>query len=693
MKITKFFVAVAMAAYCGVATSNAENNNNYVSPSDSTDHLMYDIDEVVVSATRNEITKRKAASIVGVTSRNMFSATASNSAADVLNFQPGLRVEYNCTNCGVPSLRINGLESQYSQILIDSRPVFSSLAAVYGLEQLPESMIERIEVVKGGGSALYGGSAIAGVVNVITRQPKKSSVEVSNTTSIYEGGGVDVNTSLNASVVSKDYRAGGTVYATVRDRDSYDRNGDGYSELPKLQTNMVGFRGFYKLNESSRLTGEYHFIEEYRRGGDSIDMQPFEVTLAEELKHRINSGSIKYDFVSENLKHKVSAYISAQNIDRDSYFGTDYSLDAYGTTFDAMIVGGGTYTLNMDNFLFMPAEFTAGVEYSNNYLKDRMLGYGVSINQLSEFYGVYAQNEWRNDKWSMLIGARLDKHNMIDGLILSPRFNVRYLPVEPLTLRASYSSGYRAPQVYDEDLHVGAVGGEISLISLDPDLKPEYSHSATISADFYKGYSNLSFNITAEGFYTRLNDVFVLTETGHDASGNLLLERTNADGATIYGVNLEGRMNLLNKLIVNGGLTWQNSTYTEAVEWSEDVEAQTEMFRSPDLYGFLAVNYLPISQLTISPSLTYTGSMLVQHCAGYIEQDTEVRTDSFWDINLKAAYEFNLGGTKSLELSLGVKNILDSFQSDLDWGVEKDAGYIYGPMMPRNYFFGAKFSF
>lgn len=85
-----------------------------------------------------------------------------------MNFQSGLRVETNCGNCGTTQLRINGLEGQYSQVLLDSRPIFSSLASVYGLEQLPVAMIERVEVIRGGGSALFGANAIGGVVNIIT---------------------------------------------------------------------------------------------------------------------------------------------------------------------------------------------------------------------------------------------------------------------------------------------------------------------------------------------------------------------------------------------------------------------------------------------------------------------------------------------------------------------------------------------
>ena len=109
------------------------------------------LNSVVVTANRYATKRQEAATIVNVLSPTMFETTAVTCAADVLSFQPGLRVENTCSNCGKTELRINGLQGQYTQILMDSRPVFSSMAAVYGLEQVPSAMIDRIEVVRGGG--------------------------------------------------------------------------------------------------------------------------------------------------------------------------------------------------------------------------------------------------------------------------------------------------------------------------------------------------------------------------------------------------------------------------------------------------------------------------------------------------------------------------------------------------------------
>ena len=129
------------------------------------------LNSVVVTANRYATKRQETATIVNVLSPKLFETTAVSCVADVLNFQPGLRVENSCSNCGKTDLRINGLQGQYTQILMDSRPVFSSMASVYGLEQVPAAMIDRIEVMRGGGSAVYGANAIAGVVNIITKEP------------------------------------------------------------------------------------------------------------------------------------------------------------------------------------------------------------------------------------------------------------------------------------------------------------------------------------------------------------------------------------------------------------------------------------------------------------------------------------------------------------------------------------------
>ena len=181
------------------------------------------LDGVVVSANRSETTRRLAPTLVNVVDLKLFETTNSSTLSQGLNFQPGVRVETNCQNCGFQQVRINGLDGPYTQILIDSRPVFSALSGVYGLEQIPASMIERVEVMRGGGSALFGSSAIAGTINIITKEPLRNSGQLSHTiTSVGGSSSFDNNTSLNASLVTDDHRAGLYIFGQNRHRSGYD---------------------------------------------------------------------------------------------------------------------------------------------------------------------------------------------------------------------------------------------------------------------------------------------------------------------------------------------------------------------------------------------------------------------------------------------------------------------------------------
>ena len=161
-------------------------------------------DEVVVSANRNEVSRKVAPVVVNVMGVKLFESVNSTDLAKALNFQSGLRVENNCQNCGFPQVRINGLEGPYSQILINSRPVISALSGVYGLEQIPVNMIDRVEVVRGGGSALFGANAVGGTINIITKDPVNDSFQVSSTMSNMNGKVWEQYMGANASLVSKD---------------------------------------------------------------------------------------------------------------------------------------------------------------------------------------------------------------------------------------------------------------------------------------------------------------------------------------------------------------------------------------------------------------------------------------------------------------------------------------------------------
>lgn len=653
------------------------------------------LDQVVVTGNKSEMRRRVSSTLVNVVPSKIFELVSACSLADGLNFQPGVRVENDCQNCGFTQVRINGLDGHYSQILMNSRPVFSALTGVYGLEQIPANMIERVEVMLGGGSALFGSSAIGGTVNIITRDPIENSAEVSHTlTSMGISGALDNNTTLNASVVNSNQKAGLFIYGQNRYRDGYDHDDDGFTEIAQLKSQTIGARAFMRPTDLSRFTLEYHGTHEYRRGGDQLDKPAHEAMVAEQVDHNIHGVETSYDFWNNDQSQKFNIYAAMQNTKRNSYYGSEQDPNAYGRTHDLVVVGGGQWTHSMKRFLFMPAELIAGVEYNYNYLNDVTIGYDHDVTQRVNIYSGYLQNEWRTDLWGLLVGARIDKHSLVKNPIVSPRANLRFNPKPTLNFRLSYSTGFRSPQAYDEDFHVAVVGGERVVTVLAPGLKHESSQSVSGSVDWYPTIGNVQGNILFELFYTDLSDVFALRQLNEpDEFGNDVLERYNGSGAYVAGFNLEAKAALSSRFQAQIGLTGQRSRYKQPEVWSDnpEVPAVKRMFRTPDLYGYLTVNYTPVKRLNIALSATYTGEMLVQHLQGSgTEIDKAVETPSFFDANLKVSYEFKIFNDVCLDVNGGIMNIFNGYQNDFDKGYLRDSGYIYGPTLPRSLTLGLK---
>lgn len=705
---------------CGMLLSQtaayAENHTNTPlnAPSDSTfEKEDIRLNEVVVSANREVTQSRLAPTLVSVLSSKTFVNTHAQCLADGLNFQPGVRTEDDCQNCGFTQVRINGLDGHYSQILIDSRPVFSALAGVYGLEQIPTSMIDRVEVVRGGGSALFGGSAIGGTINIITKDPDHNSGELSHSiTSIGGKNTFDNNTMLSASVVSTDKRAGLYIYGQSRYRQGYDHDGDGFTELPLFKNNVIGFRSFLKPTDYSRITLNYHNIQDLHRGGDHLNRPEHEAQISEGARHSTNGGGIDYDLFSPDKRNHLNAYFSFQQITRNSYYGGTgeyrYGVDtgaeaeeafadarnAYGQTHDMTCVAGAQYTRKFNKLLFMPSDLTLGAEYNSDNIHDVIEGYDRDFRQKTHTASAFLQNEWKNEQWSFLIGGRFDKHNLINHVIFSPRVNLRYNPTEDVNFRLSWSGGFRAPQAFDEDLHVSLVGGERLVTVLARNLKEERSNSLSASADLHHSFGNLKTNLLIEGFYTRLDNIFALrTLNDHDAQGNMVQERYNGSGAKVMGLNIEGKLSYRTLFQLQAGLTLQQSKYDEPEVWDEDAPAEKKILRTPDTYGYFTASVTPVQHFTLSLSGTYTGSMLVPHVAGSgIDHPVAVNTPTFFDANFKLAYDIPVSRNVTLQLNAGIQNFTNAYQKDFDKGWNRDSDYIYGPSLPRSYFAGCKIS-
>jgi outer membrane receptor for ferrienterochelin and colicins len=655
------------------------------------DHVLGEV-SVIGSASRME---RDLSPIVTshITAKT-FEATQSTTLAQGLNFSPGVRVETTCQNCGSQEVRINGLEGNYSQILVDGQPVVGALTKTYGLDQIPVNMIDEVKVIRGGSSALYASNAIGGIINILTKEPETNYYELKYNLAMIDGKSADNLLTLNTSLVDKNRTSGISIFGNMRNRNPWDANQDGFSEIGKNQSGSLGVRTFLKPSTNNKVAVEYHYISEERRGGDNFDRPPHEAEIAESANYKIHSGAVNFDQFFRDKAHRLNIHASIQDAKRNSYFGAGKEPNGYGNTSEFTLIGNVKYDINTDNLLFMPAKFTLGFTQSHDLLRNNMPGYNYKQTQNINMSTLYFQNEWRNDKLSLAIGMRAEKHSMIDNINIIPRANIRYQIINNLNLRGSYTEGYRAPEITGGDLDIAIQDGKATLLEFAEGIKPERSRS--FSAGFDTKFYNENFYsyFLVEGFFTRINNAFIDRLSGESETGNTIMMRENANRATIYGLNFETSIQPSDWLQIDGGFTLQRGQYKSPESWSddEDVPPTKDLLRSPNQYGFLSAVVTPKSPFSGSVSATYTGPMKVPHLAGYIEQDVLKKTRSFVDMTLKLAYTFNLNAFNKAEISGGIQNLFNQRQKDYDKGANRDADYIYGPALPRTYFIGLKIS-
>jgi outer membrane receptor for ferrienterochelin and colicins len=678
------------------------------------------LDQFVITGDRNEVRRKESSFIVNTITPKLFSATESVTLGEGLNYCSGVRTENNCQNCGFSQVRMNGMEGSYSQILINSRPIFSQLAGVYGLELIPANMIERIEVVRGGASALYGGSAIAGTINLILKDPISDVYEFGVSNSLIGIGlgdtikpALDYTVNFNTSVVSRDNKTGMSLYGFHRKRNVFDANADDFTELASINNTTIGSRIFHRFGAKSKMTLDFFNINEERRGGDKLDYPLHEAGIAEALTHNMTMAAVAYEqfFRKTDL---FSVYASAQRINRDSYYGAEQSLSDYGNTKDLSYVVGMQYKAN-----FKTSNLIIGIEDNGAILKDIKLGYldieninintndttysiphtenTIIANQKTNTLGVFSQYEFNWKKIQFSLGVRLDNYTIEDKehyadkitqSVLSPRLSFKYNILENLQFRLSYSHGYRAPQIFDEDLHIETSGSRRVIHANDVNLKQETASSYMSSIEYSKILEKFSFSVLLEAFYTHLDNPFSNEYSAADCTGTITYTRVNAEsGATVKGINSEITITTGPKFRVQGGFTVQNSGYDEVQEFSEK-----SFLRTPDNYGYISLNWTLSKSFEFSTTANYTGQMLVPYFGEQISNPEEGvlrKSKNFFDLGMKIRYNVKINGA-TLQIYTGVKNILNSYQRDFDYGINRDPGYIYGPALPRTIYFGLK---
>lgn len=659
--------------------------------------------EIVVTGTKTFKRKTESPVIVNILDSKTLHTLQVCNLSEGLKFQPGLRVETDCQTCNYTQLRMNGLQGGYSQILINGRPIFSPMMGLYGMEQLPVNMIERIEVVRGGGSSLYGSSAIGGTVNVITKLPKKNSMELNTFYQNVAGQASDYNLNANATWVGSERNIGMTVFLNHRQRDFFDANQDNFSELPQLKNNAVGFNSFFQFTENQKLEVAGNYIHEYRLGGEMIQTAPHLTQQAEERKHNVWMGSADYQINFNDNTSSLIFYTAFQNTLRAHYTGilpdsiaeltAHLANPPYGNTTATTIQGGFQFNHRLKKWFKSKHVLTLGMEYVSDKVYDQIPSYNYLVNQHTRDGGGFLQSDWDlTPELNLLSGLRIDNHNLLNSLVWSPRFALLYKYKQNTQFRLSYGRGFRAPQAFDTDLHIAFAGGGVSRVQLDKALREENSQSLSASVNYDKSTAKYIAGFTLEAFYTHLDHAFVLQNIGNDSFGEIF-EKRNGFGASVRGVTLELRANYNKKIQIESGFTLQNSLFENPIAYMDQVAPRREFLRTPNQYGFANLSWTPNDKWSFNLNYVYTGPMQVAHFGGAenFSTDAIVETDAFSEVNSKITYKMHLHSfIDDFEIYGGIKNMFNAYQNDFDRGKNRDSNYIYGPNAPRTFFVGIR---
>lgn len=654
---------------------------------------------------------------------------APRNLADAIELLPGIRVENNCQNCGTSEILLLGLEQKYTQILFDGLPLFSGLAGVYGIDQIPAIFIDRIEVVKGGGSAVYGGGAVGGVVNIIGHRPAKSGGLAEARVDRVRGQPVTL-ASLVLDRLSPDGRTAFSAYGQRVRADPVDLNQDGFSDLTKKTLDVAGFR-FTQRTGAGEWTAAYDRTVEFRRGGNKFGQPDNLADISERVNTRRDAGSLTWSAaVTPDFDYTVTGGFAL--IDRQTFYG-----GLFGRAADAALVPESQPGAGDNDQPFLDRGYRTQGEVALDefgYTKNRVVNFEAQANRrwgghlisvgaqcyregiddivpvspfVSDFpaaadvatgrnLGIFVQDHWRfAPGWQVVLGLRGDRNSELDRAVVSPRINVKFAPSDDLALRAAFGTGFRAPQAFDEDLHIELIAGNRTKTVQAANLREERSASALLNAEYAPAFARGRLALEGTLFLTRLRGTFTNSAVQTDpVTGAAFRERGNGPAAEVGGVELNLGFQPVPQLRFDLGYLAQVARFKQPVVVFDDgagrVIAERNFLETPQRYGVAQMTWREPRFADVAVNATYTGAMkALNERLGTLN----ARTRDFLVWNASVARALTLRGGMVVTVTIGAKNLGDARQRDLEAGVNRDPYYLYGPRTPRTFFTSARFEF
>lgn len=675
--------------------TKSTNESNLIFKLESNERL---IEEVVVSGQLKEINKLQSIVPVEIYNPTFFKKNPTSNIYEALQNINGVRPQLNCNICNTGDIHINGLEGPYTMVLIDGMPVVSSLATVYGLSGIPNSLVERMEIIRGPSSALYGSEAIGGIINIITKSPGNSP-KLSLDFLINSWLETNIDLGFKTKIGQKVSGLTGINYFNYS--NPVDNNQDHFTDVT-LQERISVFHKFNFSRKSKKdlsLAARYFYEDRWGgdmkwnpgfRGGDSIYGESIYTTRCEVLG--------KYELP---IQEKIILTSSFTQHFQNSYYGTT-SFNANQRVFFGQLLWYKTITRH---------DLVIGASYRNTFYDDNTPATSngdsllpVNAPNLVSLPGIFFQNDWSiNEKHKILVGLRYD-YSTIHKNILTPRLGYKYTISKNHLLRLNAGTGYRVVSVFTED-HAALTGARKTEIM--EELKPE--RSMNVNLNYYGTIylkSGFVLKLDLSPFYTYFTNKIMPDYT----SDITKIIYKNVDGyAESKGISLNTELRMSQFKFIVGGTLMSVSKTENGVTTRQLL---TERFT-----GTWTISY-SIKQFPLE--IDYTGNVyspMQLPTLGTL--DPRPDQSPWWSIqNIQFTYK----GFKSFELFAGVKNLLnwvpgkkipfliarshDPFNklvaynpdgsiqttSENPNGLTFDPTYVYAPNQGIRFFFGLRYS-
>lgn len=646
------------------------------------------LEEVVITGTMKEMRRSDSPIPVEIITPKLFKKNPTATLFEAVGMVNGVQPQLNCSVCNTGDIHINGMEGPYTLILIDGMPIVSALSTVYGLNGIPNSMVERIEVVKGPASSLYGSEAMGGIINVITKSPYKAPVISADffTTSWGELS-LDAAAKMN---VGKATSLLGVNYFNYNSR--IDNNGDNFTDMT-LQDRISVFNKWNferKDNRIASIAGRYVYEDRWGgemnwdkqwRGSDSIYGESIYTSRAELI------GLYELPFTE-----KIFTQFSYNWHDQNSWYGTTPYM---ATQQVAFVQAYWDKPLNEKHTLLLGASFRY-TYYDDNTPATASADASRNAPQETPLPGIFIQDEWSlNDKHKLLGGYRFD-YDKNHGGVHSPRVAYKFSPNPNHTFRVSFGTGFRVVNLFTED-HAALTGAREVVI--EEELNPERSYNGNLNYVFNVRKDNYVLGFDVTGFYSYFTNKIV---GDFDSDPNKIIYDNLKGHAVSQGVSLNVDATFTFPLKVLAGVTYMDVFQKEDMEGTGSLK-RIQQLHAPKWSGTFIASY----QLPNNYSTDLTGNWFGPMRLPVLPNDYRPEYSPWFSIiNIQFTKKFDSG----LEFYGGMKNIFDfvpkdpiirpfdPFDKDVDNPVTNPNGYTFDPtynyasMQGRRIFIGVRYN-